>query len=373
MTIILAHKIRLQPTTNDISYFNKCCGVARFVYNWALDKWNNNYKNGLKTSALKLKKEFNRIKKEQYPWVYEVTKTATERSFINVGKAFSNFFSEKSKYPKFKKKGKSKDSFYISNDKLQIDNFRVKIPKLGWVKMTESLRFSGKIMNAAVSRIADKWFISISVETNDGYKLVKNQDSVGVDLGIKKLATLSNGETVTGPKPLKKLKKKLRRLSKSLSRKKPGSKNREKATEKIARLHYRIACIRQDVLHKLTHDLTTKYNKIAVENLNIKGMVQNRRLAKAIIDMGFFEFRRQLNYKSILTCSKVIAVNRFFPSSKLCSGCKNKKQDLKLSDRVYHCDKCGLTIDRDLNAAINILNEAFPVKINNDIQLNFNF
>ena len=356
----LAHKIRLTPTESDIAYFRKCCGTARFVYNWALAKWNEEYKEQKKPTALKLKKEFNQIKKTEYPWVYEVTKTVAEQSFSNIGDAFKRFFSKKAKYPNFKKKGKSKDSFYIANDKLQIDDKRVRIPKLGWVKMRESLRFSGKIMSATVSRTADKWFISISVETNDKSKPVENQDKVGVDLGIKQLATLSCGEIVTNPRPLSKLSKKLKRLSRRLSKKIVGSKNREKAKKKLARLHYKISCIRQDTLHKLTNYLTSDFKKIAIENLNIQGMMQNRKLAKAIADVGFFEFRRQLEYKSMLTESQIVVVSTFFPSSKQCSECGHKKDNLALSERIYSCDNCNFKLDRDLNAAINIVKEAFP-------------
>lgn len=356
----LAHKIRLVPKKNEIEYLKKSCGTARFVYNWALAKWKEDHKEEKKLTALKLKKEFNQIKREEYPWVYEVTKTASEQSFTNVGNAFNRFFSKQAGYPQFKKKGKSKDSFYIANDKLQIDGKKVRIPKLGWVKMREELRFSGKITSATVSRTADKWFISISVETDEKLKPIENQDRVGVDLGVKQLATFSNGQSVEGPKPFRKLLKKLRRLSKKLSKKKLGSKNREKAKKKLACLHYKISCLRQDALHKLTHHLTSNFGRVGIENLNVQGMMKNKKLAKSIADMGFFEFRRQLDYKAVLTQSQIVIVSRFFPSSKLCSQCNNKKDNLELSDRIYNCDSCGLTLDRDLNAAINILQEAFP-------------
>lgn len=357
--MILAHKIELIAKKKDIEYLSKCCGTARFVYNWALNKWTQDYQTGNKPSAFKLKKEFNSIKKQEYPWIYEVTKTAAEQPFTDLSKAFKKFFTGQAKHPVFKKKGKSKDSFYIANDKFKLDGKKVYIPKLGWVRMREELRFTGKITSATVSRTADKWFISISVNTHDKYQPVESQDSVGVDLGVKTLATLSNEETFHGPKPLKKLEKRLKRFCRSLSRKKLGSKNREKARKKLARLHYRISCIRKDALHKLTYYLTKKFKRIALEDLNVKGLMQNRKLAKAIADMGFYEFKRQLEYKSLLKFGELGFVDRFFPSSKLCSQCQNKKEDLKLSDRLYHCKKCGIKIDRDLNAAKNILSEAF--------------
>lgn len=357
--MILAHKIELVPKESEIKYLSKCCGTARFVYNWGLDKWNTQYQEGQKTSALQLKKEFNSIKKKEYPWIYEVTKTAAEQPFSDLSNAFSKFFNGEAKHPVFKKKGKSRDSFYISNDKFRLDGKKVRIPKLGWVKMREELRFSGKINSAVVSRVADKWFISISVNTHDKYQPVKSQDSVGVDLGVSNLATLSNGQQFEGSKPLKKLSKKLRSLSKKLSRKEKGSKNRWKAKQKLARLHYRISCLRNDALHKLTHEITTNFKKIGIEDLNVQGMMKNRKLAKAIGDMGFYEFKRQLTYKSKLKFCEIGVVDRFFPSSQRCSRCGYKKEDLKLSERVYHCRKCDLKMNRDLNAAKNILVEAF--------------
>ncbi len=362
--MILAHKIRLIPTKSDREYLKKCCGVSRFTYNWGLNRWNEAYHNGEKPTGLKLKKEFNGIKKKEYPWIYEVTKTASEQPFSDLSTAFKSFFTGQAKHPQFKKKGKSNDSFYISNDKFTLDRKRVRIPKLGWVKMREELRFGGKITSSTVSRVAGEWYISISVETHDRYcyKPVENQDCVGVDLGIKQLATLSNGEVINGPKPLRKLKNKIRRLSKSLSRKKLGSKNREKAKKKLAKLHHHVYCVRNDSLHKLTHHLAKNFTNIAIEDLNVKGMVQNKKLAKAIVDMGFGEFRRQLKYKAQLHFSNVAVVDRFFPSSKLCSSCANVKQDLKLSDRTYNCATCGFIIDRDLNASVNILQGAFGKK-----------
>jgi putative transposase len=205
-----------------------------------------------------------------------------------------------------------------------------------------------------VSRKADHWYVSLSVELRELPKPCESQEGVGVDLGINRLATLSNGETFEGPKPLKKELKKLRRRSRQLSRKKKGSKNRQKARLKLSRLHLRIRNIRQDALHKLTSYLTTSFDLTVIEDLNVKGMVRNRRLSRAIHDMGFHELRRQLRYKSTLRGCNYVAVDRWFPSSKMCSRCNAIQEDLSLGNRTLRCEACGLVIDRDLNAAHNI-------------------
>ncbi|WP_404995826.1 RNA-guided endonuclease InsQ/TnpB family protein [Burkholderia cepacia] len=235
------------------------------------------------------------------------------------------------------------------------------MPVLGWVRMRESLRFNGKIVSATVSRSADRWFISFLVELPDNSHLprAKNQGAVGVDLGILSLATLSTGEPpIAGPKPHKSLSKRLRRLSRSLSRKAKGSKNREKAKVKISRLHARIASIRSDALHKLTTDLTRRFHTIGVEDLNVRGMLRNRHLARAVADMSFFEFRHQLEYKANMRGSIVHVANRFFPSSKTCSDCGHKVDVLPLSVRTWTCPQCGVIHDRDVNAAINLMKMA---------------
>jgi len=355
----LAHKIRLVPTPEQETYFKKACGINRFSYNWALAKWNEDYEAGLKPNANKLDKEFNKIKKTEYPWTAEVTKNASQRAILNVGTAFKRYFKKEGGKPKFKKKYGSKDSFYLANTEIKLDGKKVRVPKLGWVKMREELRFKGEIQNAVVSRSAHKWHIAIAVKTYEEYEEKPDKPATGVDLGISALATLSNGVKIEGPKPYKHLERRLARLNRRMHKKKLGSNNRRKAKEKVARLHDKIACIRNDALHKLTHYLTDNFGKIAIENLNVAGMVKNRRMAKSIMDMGWGEFKRQLDYKAVLKFCEIGKVDRFFPSSKMCSGCGNIKKDLTLNDRVYRCGKCGLVIDRDMNAAINILEEAF--------------
>ena len=352
-SVTLAHKIRLRPNREQETYFLRACGISRFAWNWALGEWKQSYERGEKPNALELKKQFNAIKAEAFPWTYEVTKYASQQPFIHLQSAFQRFFRKQSQYPRFKKRGLN-DTFYIGGDHVQVKAKRIRIPKLGWVRMREELRFSGKINSATVSRVADHWYVSLSVELRDKPKPCESQEGIGVDLGINRLASLSNGERVEGPKPLRRALKKLRRRSRQVSRKKQGSNNRHKARTRLARLHLRIRNIRQDALHKITFYLTRNFDEIAIEDLNVAGMMSNRRLARAILDMGFHEFRRQLGYKSILRGCHYVAVDRWFPSSKMCSRCGVIKDDLSLGERMFRCRACGLEVDRDLNAARNV-------------------
>ena len=271
--------------------------------------------------------------------------------------AFKNFFEGRGKYPRYRKKGQD-DRFTLSNDQFILNETKdeIRIPLLGWVRMRESLRFAGKILSATVSRKADRWFVSICVETSDLSHLppANNQGVVGVDLGVSALATLSTGESVEGPRPLKRLLRQLRALSKSLSRKKLGSKNRRKAKLKLAKLHARISNIRENALHQLTSDLTRRFHTICIEDLNVSGMVKNRRLARSISDMGFYEFRRQLTYKAAQRGCLIVVADRFFASSKTCSKCGYRLGSLILDDRDWTCPCCGTHHDRDLNAAFNL-------------------
>ena len=293
----------------------------------------------------------------------EVTKYAPQIAIMNLGEAFKNFFNNKAKYPKFKKKGR-KDSFTIGNDQFKLDGKTVYIPKLGWVRTFEELRFQGKIMSATVSKKADKWFVSIIVEmTVEEYstflaskftKQAENQGTVGVDLGVSMFVSLSTGEVMQAPKPLKTLIKRLIRLSRSLSKKKQGFKNYEKTKKKLARLHARIANIRLDAIHKATSYLIRNFEVICIEDLNVQGMLKNRKLSRAISDMAFFEFRRQLTYKAENTGTLIIVADRYFPSSKTCSSCGFKLEELSLSTRSWVCPKCGTEHERDVNAAKNL-------------------
>jgi putative transposase len=360
--MMLAHKIRLDPTPSQLPYFAKAAGTARFAYNWALAEWQRQYKAEEKPSANKLKAKWNEVRRTEFPWSLETTKCAGSQAIMNLGKAFDNFFRDmkkpkgqrKAQYPQFKRKGQH-DSFALWNDQFKAEGKRIRIPNLGWVKMREALRFTGKIMSATICRVADWWFVSIMVDTVVIPPARENQAaSVGVDLGVSALATLSTGETIVGPKPLRALGKRMRRLNKSLSRKVKGSANFRKAKRKLGRLHYRIGCIRNDALHKLTTGLTRTYTRIGIEDLNVAGMVQNRSLARSISDQAFGEFRRQVEYKAIRDQSEIVVAHRFFPSSKTCSDCGHVMPKLPLKVREWVCPSCGTIHDRDKNAAINL-------------------
>jgi putative transposase len=363
--MIISHKIRLDPNNKQATYFVKAAGTARFAYNWALAEWQTQYaawkddNNLPKPSQFSLRKQLNALKREQFPWMLEVTKNAPQMAIIQLGVAFKNFFAGRAKYPQFKKKGKSRDSFTLTNDQFAIDACRIRIPHLGSVRMRETLRFSGKILSATISRTADQWFASITVDTDSNHlPPAENQGVVGVDLGVSALATLSTGEVVAGAKPHTALLSRLQRLSRSVSRKVKGSANRTKAKAKLAKLHARIANIRKDTLHQLTTDLTRRFALIGIEDLNVSGMVKNRHLSRAISDMGFFEFRRQLEYKAEMRGGVVVVADRFFASSKTCSACGHKIKKLPLSIRQWTCPTCGTSHDRDVNAAINLANYA---------------
>ena len=288
-------------------------------------------------------------------------------TFWGAESSVQRFFKKLSRRPTFKKKGRCRDSFYVSNDKFRLDGRRVRLPKIGWVRMREALRFEGKVLGASVSRTADRWFLAVQVET-ELFPLQQAQgrlsrsetqaNVVGVDLGIKHLATLSDGRTFDNPNPLRVALRKLRRMNRRLHRKPKGSVNRGKAAARVARLHARIANVRQDTLHKLTALLTRNYGHVVIEDLNVKGMLRNRKLARAIADVGLHELRRQLAYKAEVEKTTVTVADRWYPSSKTCSGCGAVKAVLGLSERDYVCMACGLVKDRDWNAACNL--ERYP-------------
>lgn len=355
---VLTHKIRLTPTKEQVTYFVNACGATRKVFNEALAMWDRLYKEGGKPDALSLKKAFNKDKYVKFPWLKEVHRDCSSQPFADLGKAFSNFFSKRAKYPKFKCKGKSKDSFYVASDKFKVEGKKVKLPKIGWIKMTEDLRFIGKQMSARVTRCGKHWFISISVQM-DSYVRCKNEHLVpmGVDLGIKCTATCTDGSTYNSPKPLRKLAKKLRKQQRRLKNKHKGSRNREKQKLKIAAVYERITNIRKDFIHKMTTEVVRKSQAIVLEDLSVLNMLKNHNLAKAIADESFYEIRRQFEYKCKLYNVPLLISNRYFPSSKLCSKCGWKNTELTLKDRVFKCKQCGLEIDRDLNAAYNLINQ----------------
>ncbi len=366
--MLLTQKIRLNSNKIQEEFFVKSCGVARFAYNWALAEWQKQYQKGNTISESALRKQLNSIKNEQFPWMLEVSKTVPQQAIKNLGLAFSNFFrrvknGEEPGYPKFKKKGKSNDSFKPDNgsDKnknaLNIIDKKVFIPRLGWVRMSEMLRFDGKILGSTISRVADKWFISVSIETNQLMHKRQNHAKCGIDMGVEKLATLDNGKIYHGAKALPKLLKKLKRLSHQHSKKEKGSQNKRKSAMKIARLHYKITCQRHDTIHKATTEIVLNNSVIAIEDLDVKAMLHKNKYSKHIADSSFYEFRRQLEYKSKIYNSDLLYVDRFFPSTKLCMDC-GKVYLMPLSQRLFKCECNNLSIDRDVHAAQNIIRQA---------------
>ena len=369
--MILAHKIALDPTPAQAIYFARACGTARFAWNWALAMWQQQYALwkeygcGPKPSEASLRRELNALKEDAFPWMAEATKNAPQQAIKNLGGAFKNFFEGRAKYPRFKKKGVSHDSFRADPgaDKrhpnaVEVNGKRVKLPVIGWVKMREVLRFNGKIKSATVSRTADRWFVSLTVEVDHTPPVHETQVAGGVDLGIKALATLSDGSTIEGPKALRKNLKTLRRRSRALSRKVKGSANRRKAARKLARLHARISNVRKDALHKATTEIVGRFDVIGIEDLNVRGMMANGKIARAVADVGMFEFSRQITYKAEMAGVRIVVASPWYPSSKTCSDCGHTHAGLTLSDREWTCDDCGAIHDRDHNAAINLMNMA---------------
>jgi putative transposase len=301
-----AHKIRLNPTPEQEVYLRKAAGTARFVYNWGLGEVKRALDDGRKPeSPLDLKARFNAIKREQFPWVYEVTKCAAESAFRNLAAALTNF--RKSKrgerkgkrigFPKWKSKRKGFGSFYLANDKFSIDDHILTVPRLGRVNMTEPLRFTGKIMGATISYRAGWWWASIQVDVPHEPP-IHTGHTVGVDVGVKNLAVSSDGQVFENQKHLHRAYRTLRRLQRQLSRRVKGSNNRGKAVLKLARAHYRVACLRADAHHKASAQIARKAALIGIEDLNVAGMLKNRRLARAVSDASLSEFHRQLRYKA---------------------------------------------------------------------------
>jgi len=366
--------IRLNPTPEQAVYFRKACGVARHAYNWALARWKDYRAEGKWAKMKDLKAEYNQIKGEQFPWCYEVTKCAPEQEFSNLGRAFANYWRMKAEgtlpslkhsrkdgeeggFPRFKSKKRDRLSFYLANDKFSVDGYTIRIPKLGTVNMTEALRFQGKITSAVISYRAGWWFVSISVEVEHEVP-IHSGGAVGIDLGIKTLATTSSGMVFENQKHYRKALGRIKGVSKGLSRKVEWSQNWWKTTRKLAKAHYRVACQRQDTLHKMTTYLARTYTLIGLEDLNTKGMLANHCLAQAVSDASFFEVQRQLLYKTEQYGGYVQLVSRWYPSSKTCHACGWIKEDLTLDDRKWGCEQCGAVNERDFNASLNIRDEA---------------
>jgi len=359
----LGQSIRLDLNNVQTTFFERCAGTARFTYNWGLAEWKRQYEAGEKPTWQKLNKELNSIKSIQFPWMYKLPWTIPNVSLSNLGSAFKNFFrrvkaKQKPGYPKFKKKGRSKEAFSVDSREIKFNGKRLKIPKFGWVRMYEVLRFPGKIMSVRFTKHADHWYVSISVEIDEtkwSYPhICKTQTICGVDLGVVDLAVLSNGFRFEAPRSLRQSEKRLRMLDKELSRRKKGGKNRGKTKQKLGKLHERIANVRKGTTHKLTATLAYNYRWIGIEDLAVSEMLQNKYLEKSISDAALREIRSQLEYKSILSGSNIVVADRWFPSSKTCSTCGEVVKSLPLSVRNWTCSNCRTRHDRDENAAKNL-------------------
>ena len=348
---LVSFKTELKLNNLQKTIMAKHAGTARHAYNWGLEICNRALENNYKLpSSIDLHKKLVAEVKSVNPWYYEVSKCAPQQALRNLATAFKNWWVHKHcQKPRFKKKG-AKDSFYLDGS-IRISGNRIKLPRIGWVTCYERLPCITP-KNVTISRHADRWFISFKYEL-DKPKTTKIRERIGVDVGINALATCSDGTVFENKKPYRKHKKQLSRLQKAVTRKQKGSKNRLKAIKKLAKKHKRVTQIRKDAIHKLTSWLSKNHGTIVIEDLNVSGMLKNHRLASAIADCGFYEFKRQLEYKSLWYGSNLIMADRFYPSSQLCSSCHHR-QKMPLTKRVYHCGNCGNVIDRDLNASINL-------------------
>lgn len=367
--MILAKKVRLQPTKEQEQQLWKCVGTARWTYNWTLSKQEENYKNGGKfLSDSVLRKELTQLKQtEDYSWLYDVSNNVAKQAVKDACDAYKKFFKGQSKHPRFKSRKHSRSSFYNDTDKLKAKQKLVLIEKVGWIKTSEQIPIGVKYTNPRVSFDGKYWYLAVGIEQElEEEKLT--EEVIGIDLGIKELAVCSNTmmfENINKTAKVRKMEKRLRKLQRSVSRKyelnKGGDRfaktsNIIKIEKKIQHLHRRLTTIRTNHIHQATTAIVkTKPCKVVMEDLNVSGMMKNRHLSKALAVQKLKEFIRQMKYKCEKFGIEFIQADRFYPSSKICSSCGTIKKDLKLSDRMYRCE-CGLATDRDLNAAMNLAN-----------------
>ena len=361
--ILRAYKTELDVNNSQQTLLMQHIGCARWAFNWALAKKKEAFDKKEKIpNAIELHKELNKLKQSEIPWMYESSKCSPQNALRDCDQAFQNFFTRCKKqvkgskgFPKFKSKKNEKQSFRL-NGSLRVESNRVKLPRIGWVKLFEKdyIPTDHKILSATVSKHARKWFVSVNTESPDKPITVAKNDVIGVDLGIKTLATCSDGSIYQNPKALRSNLERLKRRHRQFSRKQKGSKNKARAKLRLAKIHYQISNIRKDILHKVTSKIVHENQVIVLEDLNVKGIMSNSRLAKAISDVGLYEFRRQIEYKAKWYGRTVCFADRFYPSSKLCSRCGWKHPNLKLSDRVFKCEVCSQVSDRDMNAALNL-------------------
>jgi putative transposase len=367
-----AFRYELDPNVDQRRMMAQSVAGCRKVWNWALARWKKQFDENPhagKERFLKMgdeKKLIHRLSvdpESEFHWTRPLGTYIRQAPIIILYNSIQQYWKARKAgrnvgFPKFKNVRKHK-SFKAYGSGLQVDGCRVRIPNIGWVRTKESTdKLKGRILGATISRQADRWYISFTVEREREIPVTTSKRVVGVDLGISIFATISDAfgrsEIIEHPKPLQRAERRLKRYQRQLSCKKRGSKNYRKATQKLARLHLEVSNKRKNFLHEVTTRLAKSKAVIVIEDLKVANMVRNRRLSKAISEQGWGEFRRQLEYKCDWYGSELIVVPQFFPSSKLCSQCGTKKETLTLADRVYRCDACGLEIDRDLNAAINL-------------------
>ena len=372
--MILAKKVRLYPTEKQEEKLWQAVGTARFIYNWTLERQEENYKNGGKfLSDGKLRKELTQLKKDKLAWLYKVSNNVAKQAVKDACNSYKNFFKGLAEKPKFKSKKKSKPSFYHDNVKLKVkDNKLVNIEKVGWIKTNEQLPVNVKYFNPRISYDNKYWYLSVGIEQEETKEELMNV-SLGIDLGIKELAVCSDGKVfknINKTYVVRKIEKKLKRLQRKVSKKyemnkiEKGGENRcqykktkniIKLEKQIQQIHRKLANIRKNYVHQTTTSIVkTKPYRVVIENLGVSNMMKNKHLSNAIRKQGFNEFKRQLEYKCKFRGIKLVIADRFYPSSKICSQCGEIKKDLKLKDRIYKCNSCGLTIDRDFNASINL-------------------
>ena len=362
--MIKAYKYKILPSEEQKQLLNKFFGCARYIYNWGLNIKTQSYKErGKSVSYNDLAKQLTSLKQqEETAFLCECANESLQQSLRNLENAFTGFFRKKTKYPSYKSKKKSRDSVkFINCVHFDFNEWKIKIPKIGWVKLCKNCIWKqGICKQGTVTVSRDKcgtYWVSVNIDnqqSKQSKKLIKTETAVGIDLGIKDYAVLSDGTKYSNPKHLDKSQKMLAHWQKTFARTKQGSKRHEKARLQAAKCYRKITNQRNDFIHKLSTDLVKKYDTICLEDLNVKGMEQNHHLAKAIIDAAWGEFVRQLAYKSEWYGKNVVFIGRYEPSSKLCHCCGYVNKELKLSDRGWVCPVCGEHHDRDVNAAINI-------------------
>lgn len=364
--MILGQRIRLDPNNVQASALERFAGIARFSWNWGLARWNELRASGQHTDWTRLDAELNEQKRERFPWMMCASSWIPNGALRDLGRAFEAFFrhakgNHTPGYPRFKSKRRPARNFVIAARDLVFDGLRLRIPKLGWVRILQEVRFPGRALSARFTKRAGHWYVSVQVEVDEtrwSYPhRCETQAAIGIDLGLRDLAVLSTGERFPAPRSLRRHETKLRRLNKELSRRRKGGANWRRTKAKLGRLHERIANVRQDVTHKLTADVVRRFRVIGIEDLAVAGMAQGLRLAKSVSDAGLAEVRRQLAYKAPLAGCELVVADRFYPSSKTCSACGRVRESLPLKVRRWTCE-CGAEHDRDENAARNLMNLA---------------